>query len=179
MKPENVLEAPICLPITPQTKNDPTPLHDRQGAQSACVLVVASKAVVLDRLAKGLRQKGFVVRTAGDGQAALDLYRRHADAIHLVLLDVCLPGLDGPQTLAALRRLNPKIRCCFMLSRHNANYTEGELLDLGALALLNRPFSITEVAQVLWSLLGRPPKGDKCLSVLSWCQWERGAPRSC
>jgi CheY-like chemotaxis protein len=44
---------------------------------------------------------------AAGGQEALDLYQRHREAIDVVLLDVRMPGLDGPQTLAALRALNP------------------------------------------------------------------------
>lgn len=37
---------------------------------------------------------------------ALKTYQLHSEAIDLVLLDVRMPGLDGPQTLAALQQIN-------------------------------------------------------------------------
>jgi CheY-like chemotaxis protein len=122
----------------------------------------------------GLRKHGFAVWLARDGREALQLYCRHRDAIDLVLLKVNLPGLDGPQTLAALQRLNPEIRCCF-LSGDAGAYTDEELLEQGATALLNKPFRADEMAPVLWQLLGRPDRGphrsERCPSVLSWRLW--------
>ena len=51
---------------------------------------------------------GFTVWSAANGPAALEVYRRQQDDIAVVLLDVRMPGLDGPQTLAELQRLNPR-----------------------------------------------------------------------
>jgi DNA-binding NarL/FixJ family response regulator len=61
-----------------------------------------------------LRPRGFAVFATADGVEALELYRSHGPSIDLVLLDVDMPTLDGPATLAALRQINPKVRCCFM-----------------------------------------------------------------
>src|SRR5260370_467742 len=78
------------------------------------ILVVDDQASVGSVLDVALRQEGFTVWLAVNGQEALDLYRRCRRTIDAVLLDVRMPGWDGPRTLAALRELNPKIRCCFM-----------------------------------------------------------------
>ena len=51
---------------------------------------------------------------AVDGDDALDLYQRHRAEIDLVLLDVQMPGLDGPRTLDALREFDPDVLACFM-----------------------------------------------------------------
>src|SRR5438067_149637 len=48
---------------------------------------------LLDRL---LRQRGFTVWLAADGQEALDVYRRQAGDIGLVFLDVNMPRVTGP-----------------------------------------------------------------------------------
>ena len=66
-------------------------------------------------------------------------------------MDVRMPGLDGPQTLAALQEINPEIRCCFM-SGHLGHYTEWTLCNLGAAAIFGKPFHLTEVAELLWEL---------------------------
>ena len=95
------------------------------------ILVVEDEPWVLRMLDVALRQDGFAVRLAGSGTEAIDVYRRHRRAISLVLLDVQMPGLDGPRTLAALRKLDPHVRSCFM-SGHAGMYSTEDLLALGA-----------------------------------------------
>jgi DNA-binding NarL/FixJ family response regulator len=63
-------------------------------------------------------------------------------------MDVRMPGLDGPKTLAALQELNPQIRCCFM-SDDIGSYTAERLQNLGAAAVPWEPFHLAEVARVL------------------------------
>ncbi len=104
-----------------------------------------------DVLNDKLQQEGFSVWLAADGQEALELYRHHCETIDVVLLDVRMPGLDGPQTLAALRKITPQIRCCFM-SGYLGNYSEAKLRDLGAATVFAKPFRLAEVAQVLENL---------------------------
>ena len=115
------------------------------------VLVVDDEGCVRSLLSLWLRSHGFAVWLAASGQEALDLYRQHRDAIHVVLLDVRMPGMDGPQTLAALRKLNPQVRSCFM-SGCLGQYTEEGLRKLEAAAILHKPFHPAEAAQVLWQL---------------------------
>src|SRR4051794_9919088 len=78
------------------------------------VLVVDDEVSVRDVLRRFLEHAGFTVWAVAGGQEALELYDRHRNEIGLVLLDVRMTGLDGPRTLAALRRIDPQVRCCFM-----------------------------------------------------------------
>jgi len=101
-----------------------------------------------------LRQEGFTVWLAVNGREALDLYRRYRQTIDVVLLDVRMPGLDGPHTLAALRELNPKIRCCFM-SGDISRVDECQLRDWRAAGMFQKPFELAEAAQTLRELAAR------------------------
>ena len=112
------------------------------------ILVVDDEEVVRRVLSISLPQQGFALWLAADGQEALEVYQRHREAIDVVLLDVRMPRLDGPHTLAALQRLNPQIRCCFMSGDPGA-YSEAELHNLGAVVVFPKPFHLIEVAQVL------------------------------
>jgi CheY-like chemotaxis protein len=58
-----------------------------------------------------LRRAGFTVQSAAHGEEALELYRERHPAIDVVLLDVQMPGLDGPATLAALQEIDPDVKC--------------------------------------------------------------------
>ena len=67
----------------------------------------------------------------------------------MVLLDVRMPGMDGPQTLASLQRIDPAVVCCFMTG-HAGGYTADGLLALGAVRLFEKPFRLDDMAQALW-----------------------------
>ena len=115
------------------------------------ILVVDDQASVGSMLDVGLRQEGFMVWLADNGREALDLYGRYRRMIDVILLDVRMPGWDGPQTLAALQELNPQIRCCFM-SGDIGRYGEWQLRDWGAAAIFQKPFELAEAAQALRKL---------------------------
>src|SRR5262249_10855013 len=82
------------------------------------------------------------------GDDAIALYRQHHEEIDLVLLDVQMPGRDGPHTLAALQELDPDVFACFMTGDFTA-YTEEDLLSLGATFVFGKPIRPTELAHFL------------------------------
>jgi DNA-binding response OmpR family regulator len=121
------------------------------------VLVAEDEPVLRKFLEEGLRRDGFVVWAAASGREAVDLFDRHGDAIRVALLDVRMPGLDGPQTFRLLRGLRPDLPCCFM-SGDTGSYTEQDLIDLGAALLFRKPFSLTEVARFVRHLADCPQR---------------------
>lgn len=116
------------------------------------ILVVDDDQLLLGLLRTVLLRQGFRVWTSPSGHDALDLYRSHQETIDLVLLDVCMPGLDGPRTLGELRRLHPPVRACFM-SGHTGAYSPDSLLGMGALQLFEKPFQVFPLAEQLWRLV--------------------------
>lgn len=100
-----------------------------------------------------LQRSGFEVWAASDGREAVALYREHRPAIDVVLLDVLMPDRDGPETLAGLRELDARVRCCFM-SGDTGKYSEAELLELGAVAVFQKPFRMSELAEHLARVSG-------------------------
>jgi two-component system response regulator MtrA len=70
----------------------------------ARILLVEDDPSIREITAIGLRNAGFEVDVAGDGQAGLDRFR--ADPFDLVLLDVMLPRLDGLEVCRAIRRVS-------------------------------------------------------------------------
>jgi CheY-like chemotaxis protein len=83
---------------------------------------------------------GFTVKSAASGQEGIRLYRECQQRRPVVLLDVQMPGMDGPATLAALQKFDPEVKCCFM-SGGTGEYTPEELLELGADHLFHKPFT--------------------------------------
>jgi CheY-like chemotaxis protein len=124
------------------------PLHPSDGTRSLGILVVDDEESVRCVLGLGMRAQGFAVWLAADAVTAVELYLGHHDAIDVVLLDVRMPDWDGPETLAALQELDPHVRFCFM-SGDTGDYTQENLLDLGAAAVFQKPLRLSELARQL------------------------------
>ncbi len=122
------------------------------------VLVVDDEHMVRIMVQLGLERSGFDVWIARNGQEAIDLYRQHAEEIAVVLLDVRMPGLDGPQTLDALREMDPAVMACFMSGNPGA-YEPEELLKRGAAYVVAKPFRLDDLANTLWLLAHGVPAG--------------------
>jgi DNA-binding NtrC family response regulator len=112
------------------------------------ILVVDDDEMVRNVLRLALQRKGFDVTLAADGQEALDLFKRDGTDISAVLLDVCMPGLDGPQTMERLQQIDPDMPVYFMTAG-SANYGEHDLVRRGALQVFQKPFDLNEVTQAL------------------------------
>jgi two-component system alkaline phosphatase synthesis response regulator PhoP len=119
------------------------------------ILVVDDDVNVLDFLQVGLQQQGFRVWRAENAAAALELYQKQCAHIAVVLLDVCMPQIDGPQLLTALQELSPQLSCCFM-SGGNVLYSHEELHRRGAAHIFAKPLQIADLAEMLRQLANRP-----------------------
>jgi CheY-like chemotaxis protein len=115
------------------------------------ILIADDMGLILTLLKFELEPRGFNVWLAVDSSDAIDLYRRHRAQIDLVLLDVQMPGLDGPHTLAHLQRLDRDVVACFMTGNAGI-YTEEELLERGAARVFTKPFRLAEVADFVQEL---------------------------
>jgi DNA-binding NtrC family response regulator len=119
------------------------------------VLVADDDEHVRFLLGLALRQAGFDPLRAADGHHAVELFLRHRDKIQVVLLDVKMPGLDGPGALARIRQIDPQVRCCFMTG-HAAHYGADNLLTLGAARVFEKPFDLDDLVETVRELCGRP-----------------------
>lgn len=118
------------------------------------VLVVDDEPAVRAVLVAMLRCLGYVTLTAGGGTQAVEMCQRHEN-IAVVVMDVQMPEMDGPATLHLLRSLYPQIRCAF-LSGHTGTYTDRDLLDLGATAVLTKPVGMNQLNLMLTQVLAPP-----------------------
>lgn len=141
-------------PVTPS--NSPgRALHEGDRPEVPGILLVDDDATVLRLLELVLQRRGFQIFLARNGREAVTQYQAHQAKIHVVLLDVCMPELDGPQTLEQLRRIQPAVVACFM-SGYTGLYTPQELLQRGAVHFFSKPFRLDELGQSLWLLASQP-----------------------
>jgi PAS domain S-box-containing protein len=78
--------------------------------RGATVLVIDDEAEILEVVEAVLSSRGINVLTAQDGVRGLEVFRREADAVDVVLLDMNMPGLNGEAVFTALRAERPDVK---------------------------------------------------------------------
>jgi len=77
------------------------------------ILVAEDEPAVRQAVVEALRGAGYRTIEVADGRDAVRCLREHPTPVHLVLLDVIMPHLDGPETWEQLKRLRPELRVLF------------------------------------------------------------------
>lgn len=97
----------------------------------------------------------FDVRSVDSGAAALGLLNGRSWEPAVILLDVMMPVLDGPGTLARLRALpgHAQTPVVFITARAQAQ-ERARLLALGAAGVISKPFEPVQLARQLRCILG-------------------------
>ena len=116
------------------------------------ILVVDDEARMRKLVRDFLEREGFVVREAGDGLEAMEIFYEEKD-IALVILDVMMPKMDGWQTLRELRQSSdvPVI----MLTARSEEYDKLLGFKLGVDDYVSKPFSPKELMARIGAVLKR------------------------
>jgi two-component system OmpR family response regulator len=115
------------------------------------LLVVEDEPRLLRSLAKALREEGYAVDTADNGEEGL--FKAENTDYDCIVLDIMLPILDGWQILTRLR--TRKHSPVLMLTARDASSDRVQGLDLGADDYLVKPFDLPELLARLRALIRR------------------------
>ena len=119
------------------------------------ILVVEDEKKTAAFLAKGLREAGFAVDVAPDGETGLEQAR--ATKFGLLIVDIMLPHKDGWELVAELRRDRVRTPILFLTARDSVrDRVKG--LELGADDYLVKPFAFAELLARVRSVLRRAPQ---------------------
>src|ERR1044072_459153 len=118
------------------------------------ILVIEDEKKTAAFLAKGLREAGFVVDLARDGDAGLAAVR--GSSFDLLILDIMLPKKDGWALVEELRAAKVQTPVIFLTARDSVrDRVQG--LELGADDYVMKPFAFSELLARVRSLLRRTP----------------------
>jgi two-component system, OmpR family, response regulator len=115
------------------------------------VLAVEDEPDLLDGLVKALREDGYAVDGASDGEDGL--YKAESYDYDAIVLDIMLPGIDGWELLRRLRKT--KKTPVLMLTARDAVRDRVRGLDTGADDYLVKPFELVELLARLRALIRR------------------------
>jgi Response regulators consisting of a CheY-like receiver domain and a winged-helix DNA-binding domain len=116
------------------------------------ILLVDDEEDFSDSLSEGLRNEGYVVDVALNGEEALFLYDLYP--YDLILLDLNLPDTDGLILCDKFRSINPKALICILSARGEV-FEKIEGLDQGADDYLSKPIHFDELLARIRALCRR------------------------
>lgn len=122
----------------------------------AMILVVEDEKLVRRGIEHMLAEREFEVIGVSNPNEALDVLRTRGDEIDLVLTDVILPGMSGPELVEAAREFVPGLSALFMSAFPHEDLVARRRLDPSARSLA-KPFSSEELFAKLREALGRHP----------------------
>ena len=116
------------------------------------VLLVEDQAMVRKMGRQMLERLGFDVLEATNGNEAVALFSQDPERIQCVLTDLTMPGLDGWETIAALRRIQPEIKV-ILASGYDQTQAMSKIHVEQPQVFLHKPFRLHELKAALSSIL--------------------------
>ena len=145
----------------PQVKGPPAAVSTSLPAApikgSETVLLVEDEPHVRMLAREALEEAGFRLLEAQQGVEALALVKKHRGAIHLLLTDVVMPEMGGPELADRMAAAYPAMKVLFM-----SGYADSTIRRRGVLksrmALLPKPFSPDALVRKVREVLDEPPR---------------------
>ncbi|MBN9519738.1 response regulator [bacterium] len=147
----------VYLPavVGPAAAGPPAPVAVRGGTEA--VLLVEDQEDVQQFARLALQSYGYTVLTAADGAEALRVLDAHP-AVDVLVSDVVMPGMSGPEVAAALRARDPRVGVLF-----TSGYSDDAIDRHGPVpadaAFLQKPYTPLALARTVRDVLDRRPPG--------------------
>lgn len=144
----------ILLPVFEQTLAQPTPRAEAAAVTplEGLVLLIDDEEVVREIGSDMLKTMGLKCLTAVDGNEGIELFRKFAAEIALVILDVEMPGLSGEKVFLRLRELNPDVKI-LIASGYGRDYLESEVFKGKIPHFMPKPFKTEQLSYQVNRLL--------------------------
>jgi len=144
----------IYLPASGKQAGPETVVTDQIITGSETILLVDDEEMIRMVASAMLKKLGYRVIVASGGMEAADIVAREGDAIHLVILDMIMPGMDGNETFDRLREIRPQLPI-LLSSGYAINGQAIDIMQKGCNGFIQKPFSISELSQKIRGILDK------------------------
>lgn len=121
------------------------------------IMVIDDEANIVTMISQILTEMGYHVISATSGREALKLSNQRAQPIDMVLTDIIMPEINGPELVRILRQKRPTIKALYM-----SGYANAAAKQIGVLkpdtAFLQKPFSAETLTHSIRKVLDAPAK---------------------
>ena len=134
---------PVTTALPEQARRQITPLAT-EGTET--ILLVEDNDAIREISARALRRRGYAVHEAANGEEAIDWTAKAPRRADMLITDVVMPGLSGPNLAARLMQQNPRL-CVLYMSGYTDDATEVHGTFWGGVPLLQKPFTPAQLAE--------------------------------
>jgi two-component system cell cycle sensor histidine kinase/response regulator CckA len=140
----------VYLPAVPfsDAKTPEKPENSIQPGNGQLILLIDDETEILQVIKPLLESNGYRVLAAPDGLAGLALMAQHRGDVSVILLDMMMPGMDGFETLAKLREIDPVARV-IACSGLRTSQREAKAIAAGAWGFLAKPYTDAQLLESL------------------------------
>ncbi len=132
------------------------------------ILVVEDEENLANTIALNLQLENYAVNIARSGNEALRCFKEEHSSLHLVLLDVMLPEINGFDLCFEFKKINPTVPIIFLTAKNqSADKIAG--LKLGADDYIVKPFELEELLLRIHNVLKRNVKADSSVFKFNTC----------
>jgi PAS domain S-box-containing protein len=158
----------LYFPITQKQPVTARPRSAKRGkGRGETILVVEDEMALRSSVCEHLEGHGYCVLEAPDGQGALELAASHDGPIDILLTDVIMPSMSGPETAERLLQLPDRHD---VVTLYMSGYPDDAIVNHGVsepgVALIQKPFSLGTLTEKVQELLAARSNGGASAAVL-------------
>ena len=116
------------------------------------ILLVDDEDSIRDFLAEILSEQGYKVFEASNGEEGLQVFNECNENIHLLISDVTMPKMGGPELANELRKLQPNIKALFISGNVEDKYINEQTADPNT-SFLQKPFTYDSIISIVREIL--------------------------
>lgn len=127
-------------------------MNEQKTDMTNTILIVENEPFVLDAMEEILATGGFKAICVRDGNRGVDTYKAHSGEIDVVILDMNLPGMAGPEVYQVMQRVNPNVKVIV-----SSGYDEYDVIERFGeprpTSILKKPFNAQMLLDQVQSIL--------------------------
>jgi PAS domain S-box-containing protein len=144
----------IHLPASSDAPSEGTEQREERLAGHGEVILVVEDEPEVRRMAERILSKGgYSVLGVGSGEEALAVCEEEDQPIDLLLTDVIMPGILGPELVEKVKAIRPQLGVIFMSGYSHQVLAPGALAEQGKSSFIEKPFGAAELLQAVRGLL--------------------------
>jgi len=150
----------VLLPVADSAPREAVPAAKGGAGTHDVILVADDDENVLAITQQALESSGFAVITAENGQDAVDLFRRNADRVSVVIMDTTMPRMGGREAIRHIRSVRDDVP--LIVASGSMQPAEGDSVDDRIAAFLLKPYRPSEMVQRVREVIGAyvTPRAD-------------------
>jgi len=116
------------------------------------ILLVDDEEMITDAIGTLLEKVGYRVICAGGGMEAVRVVEQSEEDIHLVILDMLMPDMDGQKTFHRIKKIQPKLPV-LMASGYNHHDQLRDIMQNGCNGFIQKPYSLSQLHPTIQNIL--------------------------